>query len=340
MTESSLRDLPGIELHLHLEGCAGSALRRELLQRWGTGSSGKIEHLLATPKDMQSFLAAWKAVLLQVRSEEDFALYAHALCDYMEDQRLLYAEVFYSPDYYVMQKGLDLAKLHAAIEGVIAERGVHAVFLCDFVRDLGPDHASEFWQRHLKDCGWTLLKGIGIGGSEEGHPPGAFHRLFKEAADRGLGLTAHAGEWCPADSVGEAVRELGVSRVGHGTSAAADPACLALLGEHGVCVDACPGSNRLTGSIGSDETHPLQAFLDAGLRLSLNSDDPGYFGTSLKGELAAAARDHGLSAAELFERQVDAVEASFLLKSRKQDLKNRLYRGWRGLLEAGTEQED
>lgn len=323
---------PGVELHLHLEGCLDVRGLQDLLGRAGVPESGwdDTRQQVFGGRDMAGFLAGWARMMGLVRREADFAVFARCLCDYMEQQDLLYAEVFYSPDHYVLDRGFDLGRIDDAIEEVLEHRGVHVTLICDFVRNLGPAHALEFYRRHLLPRANRRVRAIGIGGGEASMPAGVFADLFLKAGGDGYGLTAHAGEWCGPESVRSAVEDLQVTRIGHGTRAVQDPALLDLLRERRVCLDLCPGSNIRTGSLEPGAPHPFPVFREAGLALSLNSDDPGFFGTSLKGELARAADDWYLSHNDLLDLQLGAVEHSFLLKSQKQDLKNRLFRGWQG----------
>ena len=325
-----LHALPGVELHLHLEGCLDRRGLQELLRRNGVPEHRwpESEDQVFSGRDMDGFLQGWLRMTRLVRHETDFAVFAESLCDYMERQQLLYAEVFYSPDSYVLGRGFRLDLIDQAIEEVLLRRGVHVNLICDFVRNLGPDHALRFWHAHLHPRRWSRVKAIGIGGAETVAPAAQFAELFALAGAAGYGLTAHAGEWADAASVRAAVDVLGVSRIGHGTRAASDPALLDLLREKRVCLDLCPGSNRRTGSLAPQESHPFPLFRQAGLALTLNSDDPGFFGTSLKTELAHAAREWSLDANALLDLQLAAADHSFLLKSQKQDLKNRLFREW------------
>jgi adenosine deaminase len=321
---------PGIELHLHLEGCLDARGLDTLLARAGVSGDRRpaVQQRVFGGQGMAGFLAGWLEMTRLVAREEDFALFAEGLCDYMDAQGLLYAEVFYSPDAYVLSRGFVLERIDAAIDGVFQRRGVHVSLICDFVRNLGPESALRFYRDHLRPRAWSRVKGIGIGGGETVAPAGDFVELFRLAREDGYGLTAHAGEWAGPESVRAAAELLQVDRIGHGTSAVRDPALVDLLAQRRICLDLCPGSNRHTGSLAPGEDHPFPVYHQAGVPLSLNSDDPGFFRTSLKGELEDAARRWALDTSALLDLQLQAVDHSFLLKSQKQDLKNRLFRGW------------
>lgn len=331
-----LAPCPGIELHLHLEGCLDARGLGRLLDHNGVPADRQpdFQRRILGNRGMQGFLGGWLEMTRLVRNEQDFAVFADCLCDYMERQNLLYAEVFYSPDSYVLGRGMELARIDAAIEEVFERRGVHISLICDFVRNLGPDSALAFYRNHLQPRAWSRVKAIGIGGGERAAPAADFAALFRLAGEQGYGLTAHAGEWAGPESVWQALDHLGVQRIGHGTSAVSDPALVEALAARRVCLDLCPGSNRFTGSLAQGEDHPFPVYHQAGLALSLNSDDPGFFGTGLKQELADASRTWNLDADALLDLQLGAVDHSFLHNSQRQDLKNRLFRGWQPLLAA------
>jgi adenosine deaminase len=166
--------------------------------------------------------------------------------------------------------------------------------------------------------------GFGIGGDEAGGPATLFPDIFREARDLGLHGVAHAGEACGPESIRDAVELLGAERIGHGLTAIHDAGVMALLRERRIPLEVCPSSNVSTGLIARFEDHPLPKFLEEGLVVTLNSDDPAMFGTSLQEEFLQAARCFELSRETLAGLCRNAVDASFLSEDEKQKLAERV----------------
>jgi adenosine deaminase len=160
-------------------------------------------------------------------------------------------------------------------------------------------------------------------GDEAGYPPGPFAAAYAIAADAGLGCSVHAGEWAGAESV-RAALELPVTRIGHGVRAIEDPALVAEIAERGIVLECCPTSNVVLGVFPSFDAHPLPALRDAGVRVTLASDDPPYFGASVGGEYAVARERFGMNDAELIALTRTAIEASFAEPPLRASLQARL----------------
>jgi aminodeoxyfutalosine deaminase len=161
---------------------------------------------------------------------------------------------------------------------------------------------------------------FGIGGDEERGPAALFTDIYREAREAGLRLTAHAGEAVGPESIRKAVELLGAERIGHGLTAIQDPGVMALLRERRIPLEVCPTSNVATGLIARVEDHPLPRFLEAGLVVTLNSDDPAMFGTSLESEFVQAAKAFSLSRAQIVQFCENAIRYSFLPERDKQRL--------------------
>jgi len=196
-------------------------------------------------------------------------------------------------------------------------------WIFDAIRHFGTEHAREVlrWAAHFRSRG---VVGFGIGGDEAGGPARLFPDIFREARDLGLHCVAHAGEACGPESIRDAVELLGAERIGHGLTAIRDPGVMALLRERRIPVEVCPSSNVSTGLIARFQDHPLPKFLEAGLVVTLNSDDPAMFGTTLQEEFLQAARCFELSRATMAGLCRNAVHASFLGEEEKQRLLERL----------------
>jgi adenosine deaminase len=197
--------------------------------------------------------------------------------------------------------------------------GVTCTLRADLVRNYGPEAGSRVLQ-------WIRGKGdnvvaIDLGGGEMGYPPKPYAEVYAEAARMGLRLVAHAGEAAGPESVRDAIECLNVERIGHGVSAAGDPATLGLLKSRGVTVECCPVSNLRTQAVGSIREHPIRRFIENGIRVTVSSDDPPMFGTDMNNEYAALAREAGFSAKQLAEISLESVLTSFLPETRKKEMK-------------------
>ncbi len=315
--------VPLVELHTHLEGSLTPARFAALADRHGRSSL--VPGCLNPAGDAYSFsgfpgfLDLYRRITSVLRTPADFHAVALDLGAQLEADGVLYAEV--SVSFGVLLKrqidpvGVQEALAEAAAQ-VRQERGVAMVWLPDAVRQWGLVEGMRAWEAAGR-CGRRLgVVGFGLGGDETAGPAAGFAPLFAEVRREGLGVSIHAGE-VPAmgpeaiASVRQAVEDCGADRIGHGLAAGGDPATLAMLAEHGVCVEMCPGSNVLTGGIPTLEDHPLRRFLEAGVPCCLNTDDRTLFGLDLQGEYAAAGSRLGLTFAERSVMGDQARRAAF-----------------------------
>ncbi len=247
-----------------------------------------------------AFFALYRDVCRQIRSAADYALVARALTARLARERIRHAEIYVSPA--VAEKlGLDWFDVRAALESVFAAheaaRRGRVVVLLDIVRHWGPASADRVLDLHEKSP-WRRVRGIGLGGEEKGFPAREFSEAFRRARRLGFMPVAHAGEWAGPDSVAETLERLRPVRLAHGIRAAEDPALLRLLARRGVVCDVCPTSNLATGAVPAGTAHPIRALLAAGVGVTLSTDDPGLFGTTLAREFRRVA-GWGASGAEL-----------------------------------------
>lgn len=333
MTESSSLDsflsrLPKVELHLHLEGSVRPETLREL-SRTRPSLQKKVATWIAGRRresyrygSFQKFLVAFGLVSLLLEAPEDYALATTRLLEWLEEQHVRYAEITLSAG-VVLWKKQQLDAVFEAIARAASEAGprlgLRVNWIFDAVRQFGVDHALEVLEfaARYRDRG---VVAFGIGGDEGGGPAQLFTDVYRRARDLGLRLTAHAGETAGSESIRKAVEMLGAERIGHGLTAARDPDVMRLLRERRIPLEVCPTSNISTGVLERIEDHPLPRFLEAGLLVTLNSDDPAMFGTSLEGEFALAAKTFGLSRQKLVELCSNAIRASFLPELDRQRL--------------------
>jgi adenosine deaminase len=190
----------------------------------------------------------------------------------------------------------------------------------DLIRDHGPEQAGRVLAAVQEARGYGIV-GVGIGGSEQEFPPEAFTGVYARARDLGLHTSAHAGEAAGPASVWGAIRALEVERIGHGTRAVEDSELVEYLAQHHIPVELCPMSNLRTGVISSIADHPARIYFARGIPLSINTDDPKMFNTSLAEEYLALERNLGFSPAEIAAIILQSIEISWLSDPRKQQLR-------------------
>jgi adenosine deaminase len=285
---------PAVELHLHLEGSVSAAALVRLSSRSPVpifpdlASVALRRRALGSP---EAFFAFYRDVCRQIRSAEDYALVARELAARLARERIRHAEVYVSPA--VAEKlGLDWPAVRAALEEVFAAheaaRRGRVVVLYDVVRHWGPASAERVLDLHVANP-WSRVLGFGLGGDETAFRARDFAPAFRRARRLGLMPVAHAGEWAGPDSVAETLASLRPVRVAHGIRAAEDAALVRLLVRKGIVCDVCPTSNLSTGAVKEGAAHPVRALLAAGVGVTLSTDDPGIFGTTLRAEYRRVA---------------------------------------------------
>jgi aminodeoxyfutalosine deaminase len=320
--------LPKVELHLHLEGAVRPQTLLELSEK-RTGLRQKVEEWIAIRtaeryryRDFRGFLKSFGIISLLIETPRDYALITTRLIEWLAEQNVQYAEIIFAAGVVLWKKQPVDAVFEAvasAAKEAEARTGVRVKWIFDAIRQFGVDHARDVmrWAARYRPQGVAAL---GIGGDEAAGPASLFPDVFREARDLGLHVVAHAGESCGPESIRDAVELLGAERIGHGLTAVHDASVMALLRERKIPLEVCPGSNVSTGLIARFEDHPLPRLLQAGLVVTLNSDDPAMFGTSLTEEFEQAAQYFNLSRETLSSLCRNAVEASFLEEEEKQIL--------------------
>ena len=285
---------PKAELHLHLEGSVEAETMREL----DPGLTQEAVRDIYRFHDFQGFIQAYKAVVERLRTPQDYARITQALMRRLAAETVQYAEITLSAG-VVLWKGQEFAPVYTAVRQAAAGFGIQVHWILDAVRHFGVEHAmrvAELAAERVNDG----VVAFGIGGDEERGPAAWFGEVYRFAKGAGLRLTAHAGETVGPESVWAAL-EIGAERIGHGIRAVEDAALLRHLRERGIPLEVCITSNVATGAVASLEAHPVRRLYDAGVPITLNTDDPAIFATTLSGEYALAARQFGFSDAELRE---------------------------------------
>ena len=328
LPEGFVSRLPKVELHLHLEGSVQPATLRELMRskaqsaseagRWITEQQQR-GYRYAT---FMEFVEAFKFVVLLLETPQDYALAARRLVEWLAAQNVKYAEVTLSAG-VVLWKRQQLDAVYEAVREAQLEAearlGVRVNWIFDAVRQFGAEPARQVaqWAARYRSQG---VVAFGLGGDEARGPAEIFPDVYREARDLGLHTVAHAGETVGAESVRQAVELLGAERIGHGLAAASSPDVCALLRDRRIPLEGCPTSNAAMSLIPRFEDYPLPAFLEAGVILTLNSDDPALFDTSIEREFLRAAESFALSRQQVAGLCENAARAAFLPAEEKQKL--------------------
>ena len=309
-----------MELHLHLEGAIPLEALWELVQKYGTDPSVTDIEVLKRKfqyKDFPHFLATWVWKNQFLREYDDFTFIAEAVAKSLVRQNIRYAEVFYTPSDF-FEHGLETQKLTEAIRSGLARvKQTEVKLIMDFCRDRGPENAVNNLST-VNEVKQLMVSGVGLGGSEQAFPPEPFAEVYEQARKLGFHTTAHAGEAAGPTSIWGAIRSLKVERIGHGTRAIEDEQLMKYLAEKKIPLECCPLSNVRTGVVKSIDAHPVKKFYDAGLLVTVNTDDPAMFGNSLAEEYQLLEERLGFSRDEVRTLILNGIEASWLAEKRKQ----------------------
>jgi aminodeoxyfutalosine deaminase len=310
--------LPKAELHLHLEGSIDPPTLLELKKRHGKkGTLVEVEQLYRY-KDFTGFLMAFKAVTEQLQTPEDYELISYRLMEKLKADNVLHAEVYVSVGVCLWRKQ-DFDSIFAGLERgrERGERdfGTSLLWIFDAVRQFGPDKAQPVAELAARYKDRSVV-GFGIGGDERQAAPELFRDVYAYAATNGLRLTAHAGETAGPGSVWGALN-LPAERIGHGFTASQDSELVEALSTRQIPVEICITSNLRTGICSTITEHPVRNYFDQGVMVTLNTDDPAMFGTSLNREYQLAQETFGFTDEHLRELARNSFEASFLPAEKK-----------------------
>jgi aminodeoxyfutalosine deaminase len=301
------QELPKAELHVHLEGTMEPATVVVLAKRHGDTLDESMVAARYATRDFSAFIESYKWVTSYLREPADYSLAVCRMCEQMLTQNVVYAEVTLSVGVMLLRKQ-DVEANFSAIREASARyesRGLRLQWIFDAVRQFGAEAAHEVaqWAVKLRNAG---VVAFGMGGDELARPAGEFRKAYEYAAAGGLHRVVHAGEIGGADSVRDAIEILGAERIGHGIAAASDAKLMATLAERSIGLEMCPTSNLRTGALArylgradaSFADHPLPELFRAGIPVSISTDDPAMFETTLAGEF------NTLSAMGLADREI------------------------------------
>lgn len=315
---SFIRSLPKAELHLHLEGSIESPTLLELRRRHGkSGTLAELEALYRY-SDFTGFLMAFKTVTEDLQGPDDYELITYELMQKLKSENVLHAEVYVSVGVNLWRK----QDFDAIFEGLERGRergerdfGVSLLWIFDAVRQFGADAAKAVFEYAVRYHDRNVV-GIGIGGDEKQGPPELFRDVYAFAADHGLRLTAHAGENSSPESIWGALN-LKAERIGHGLTAVQDPELVEELATRQIPLEICLSSNLRTGCCSNLSEHPVRNYFQHGVMITLNTDDPAMFSTSLNREYQLAQDQFGFTDEHLREMARNSFEASFLKAEKK-----------------------
>lgn len=302
------------ELHCHIEGATPPELALAQAEKYGVDTSAIIRDKAYVWEDFTSFVKCYDAIASLFKTEEDYALLAEAYLTELAEAGTIYSEIIVSPDHgntIGLGAHAYLEGLAAGMEAARQKTGIESRMLITGIRHLGPESViktAEFAAKREH----KLVTGFNLAGEERMHKVADFARAFDIVRDAGLGLTIHAGELSGAFSVRDALDHVRPSRISHGVRAIEDGDLVRRLADAGVVLEVCPGSNISLQVFPDFASHPLRALHEAGVRVTLNSDDPPFFHTSLAQEYDIASAVMGFSDAEINGMTRTAIEAAFV----------------------------
>lgn len=311
----SFKDFPKVELHLHLEGAAPPAFIRGLAQEKNI-DIGKIFDAQGgyAYRDFDHFLRVYEAACTTLQGPEDFRRLTLAVLEESAANGVVYSETFLSPDFcgggdVSAWKDYLAAMIEAADE---AEKtmGITLRGIITCIRHEGPEQAKSAARCAVETMG-SFVTGFGMAGAEMMGRPGDFAYSFDMAREAGLALTCHAGEWGGPDMVADTLRDLRPSRIGHGINAIHDPALVDRIAENGVVLEVCPGSNVVLGAVKGWKEHPIARLRERGVKVTVSTDDPPFFSTTMTDEFNMLSKTFGWNEADFDAFNQTALEAAF-----------------------------
>jgi len=329
--DTLIRRMPKVELHVHLEGSIRPETLLLLAERNGvtlpaTTADGLRQWYKFT--DFPHFVEIYLTISSCIRSPEDIEFIAHEFLRGQAAQRILHSEVTFTPfTHYSSNRRIpfedQIGALGRAREWAARELGISVGWVLDIVRNVRPvEHGLTVADWAISGMGSGVVA-LGLGGIEAGHPAELFQEAFDRARAAGLPSVPHAGETAGAESVWGALRILKAQRIGHGVRCLEDPELVAELRERQVPLEVCPTSNVCLGVAPSLPEHPLPRLLDEGLYVTINSDDPPMFNTTLTDEYLRAAQILGCGAETIEQLAINAVRASLLPEASRAEMERR-----------------
>ena len=316
-----IQGLPKVELHLHIEGSLEPELLFELAQRNNIDIPYESPQELRKAyefEDLQSFLDIYYQGANALRTEQDFYDLTWAYLERCKADNVIHTEIFFDPQTHT-DRGIEFETvingIHRAMQDGNEQLGITSQIIACFLRHLSEESAIETLQSIIKHQ--DKIIGVGLDSSELGHPPEKFKRAFQQAKDAGLLTVAHAGEEGPAQNIVDSVEMLNVSRVDHGVRCVEDESLMDALIESKMPLTVCPLSNIKLCVFDEMEQHNIVDLLRKGVAVTINSDDPAYFGGYMMDNFMAVSNAHPMTKSELAQFTINAINASFISEALK-----------------------
>lgn len=309
------KTMPKVELHLHLEGAAPPAFIAGLAKEKNMDISAIFdENGGYAYRDFDHFLSVYEAACTTLTGPEEFYRLTKAVLEESASHGVVYSETFLSPDFC---GGGDVAAWRdylAAMETAAAEAerdmGITLRGIITCIRHFGPEQAKTA-ARCAAETKGDFITGFGMAGAEMVGRPGDYAYSFDMAREAGLQLTCHAGEWGGPDMVADTLRDLRVERIGHGINAIKDAKLVDLIADTGVTLEICPGSNVFLQASGGWPDHPIKPLRDAGVKVTVSTDDPPFFNTTMTAEFDNLAKTFGWDETDFRALNENALAAAF-----------------------------
>lgn len=327
-----IRALPKAELHVHLEGAMSPEFVIERARLHGHPFMNKgMEFILSlyNHSNFRDFLAHFRALIEVLQQPDDLYRLILHYAHQARENNIVYAEVLLTPLPLISPR-MPYAMMMEAVERGIGEArglGVELHIILDTVRHLGPEHVEQTLLLH-RTRPFKCVIGFGMGGDENAFPAEAFDETFSQARQARLHTAVHSGESGGPESIRKCLERLCPERILHGIRAVEDDVLLSLLVDRKIPLDVCPTSNVRTGVVASMANHPVRALFDRGVRITVNTDDPALFGTTLNREYELLAREFHFTADELLQVAGEGFRASFMPEERKNRYLEALNRVW------------
>lgn len=330
--EHFLNAMPKAELHLHIEGTLEPELMFKLAERNGIELPySSVDQLRAAYDfgNLQDFLDLYYQGAEVLQTEQDFYDLTWAYIERCHAQNVIHIEPFFDPQTHT-DRGIPFATvingISRALEEAKARYGISSGLIMCFLRHLSEEQAFDTLQQALPHLDQII--GIGLDSSEQGHPPTKFQRVFAKAQEMGLLRVAHAGEEGPAQNVIDSLNLLHVDRIDHGVHAADDPMLMQRLAEEKIALTVCPLSNTRLRVFSDMSEHNILQMLEAGVKVTVNSDDPAYFGGYMTENFIALYHALNLSKTQALELARNSFEYSFASRERKDEMLTLLKQTW------------
>lgn len=324
----TVQDLKKLELHLHLEGAAPPAFIRGLAKEKNVDLTGVFDENGAYKyKDFWDFLKVYEAATTVLQSPQDFYRLTRAVLEDCVANQVIYAETFLAPDFcgggdLIAWKEY-LAAIEQAADEMQNEAGIILKGIPTCVRHFGPEQAKKT-AICAAETASGFVTGFGMGGDEAFGKQGDYAYAFDMAKEAGLQLTSHAGEWGGPESVRDAIRDLGATRIGHGVRAIEDDALIDEILEKDVVLEVCPGSNIALGVYKTLRDHPIAKLRERGVKVTVSTDDPPFFHTTMRKEFSDLSEVFGWDATDFAALNQTALEAAFCDDATRATLKSTL----------------